>query len=113
MGFFSWKTSDTNESIPNRHSGRKPLPVKLLDNKGNVYPAENYDGYGTFDGVDYYALLDKMNGGTGDRDSGIDLAFGDKRDVLKPKLATLGCTKTWAELPDSPECPDQGFFYNF
>tara|TARA_R110000868_G_scaffold312266_1_gene573159 strand:+ start:1658 stop:1999 length:342 start_codon:yes stop_codon:yes gene_type:complete len=113
MGFFSWKTSDTDESIPNRHSGRKPLPVKLLDNKGNEYRAEEYDGYGTFAGIDYYALLDTMNGGTGDRDRGIDLEYNSDTEVFRPKLVTLGCTTNWADLPDSPDCPDQGFFYNF
>ncbi len=42
----------------------------------------DYEGYGVFGGKDYYELLDEMNrdtsGARGDRDSGIDIAFGER-----------------------------------
>ena len=74
MGFFSWKTQDTNKSIWNVHSGRKTLTVYMVDNKGNKWREEGYEGYGDFGGKDYYALLDEMNGGIGDRERGIFLS---------------------------------------
>ena len=62
MGFFSWKTQDTDRSIPNRWSTRKPFTVVMLDDKGNKWFEQNYDGYGRFGGKDYYELLAEMNG---------------------------------------------------
>ena len=119
MGFFSWKTSDTGESIPNRHSGRKTFAVKMLDDKGNEYIERSYEGYGEFGGVDYYELLALMNNQKLPqypdlRDRGIRIEFNKRcKNVRRPKLVTLHCTKRWDELPDSPMCPDQGYFYNF
>ena len=74
MGFFSWKTSDTNKSIPNTYSKRETFDVTMLDDKGNKYLETQYEGYGEFGGKDYYELLDEMNGGDGDRDKGLLLA---------------------------------------
>ncbi len=84
MGFFSWKTQDTNKSIPSRYSSRKTTPVYLLDNKGNHWLESNYEGYGLFGGKDFYELLAEMNGKTKDdlsegkelRDLGISLYYG-------------------------------------
>ena len=43
MGFFSWKTSDTGESIPNRYcETKKTFPVKMLDDQGNEWIEPNY-----------------------------------------------------------------------
>lgn len=84
MGFFSWKTQDTNKSIASRHSSRKTTPVYLLDNKGNHWLESNYEGYGEFGGKDFYELLAEMNGKTKDdlsegqelRNLGIRLYYG-------------------------------------
>jgi len=84
MGFFSWKTQDTNKSIASRHSSRKTTPVYLLDNKGNHWLETNYEGYGEFGGKDFYELLAEMNGKTKDdlsegqelRNLGIRLHYG-------------------------------------
>jgi hypothetical protein len=81
MGFFSWKTQDTNKSIPSSHSCRPTFPVTLTDNKGGRWHEPNYDGYGVFDGKDYYVLVAEMNGkATGDmqetRVAGIQLELG-------------------------------------
>ena len=60
MGFFSWKTSDTDESISNASSERGALPCYLLIPKefggGSIYE-DKYEGYGMFGGRDAYALV--------------------------------------------------------
>ena len=76
MGFFSWMTQDTNRSIANHYSGEPVFTVYMMDDKGNSWREDNYEGYGEFDGKDYYELLDEMNGGGGDRDAGIELRHG-------------------------------------
>ena len=84
MGFFSWKTQDTNKSIPSTFSDKKPRPVYLCDNRGNHWYEANYKGYGRFGGKDFYELLAEMNGKTKDdlskgqemRDLGIQMYFG-------------------------------------
>ena len=115
MGFFSWKTSDTNQSIVNRHAGGT-RPVKMLDDTGRSWVENDYDGYGEFGGMDFYELVDIMNGGTGDRSLGIQLCdvnhFDPAPDNVKtPRLVEADCTTPWAELPPSKSCPNQGFFY--
>jgi hypothetical protein len=111
MGFFSWMTADKpHESIPNTHSSRPTFPVKMLDDKGNEYLCDAYNGYGDFSGADYYALADKMNGGNGDRDRGIDLAYGDD-NVPLPKIVRAGCKTRYEDLPNNKDCPNQGYFY--
>jgi len=46
MGFFSWKTMDTDTSISNNYSSRGALKVDMLDDKGNVWTESDYEGYG-------------------------------------------------------------------
>jgi hypothetical protein len=82
-------TQDTNQQIGSQEENM--IPVYMYDNEGNSYYESNYDGYGEFGGVDYYELLDKMNGGDGDRSRGIDLAFEKIKtdsEVLYPALVT-------------------------
>ena len=109
MGMFSWITSDTKESVANVYSGKDVPAVKLIDNVGNEYFEDAYEGYGDFGGVDYYELAALMNGATS-REDGIDLAFNAK-DILLPKVVSAGCTLSYDELPDSESCAAQGFFY--
>ena len=61
MGFFSWITQDTNESILNCYCGGEQFPVFMLDDKGNVWEETSYGGYGIFGGKDYYELVAEMN----------------------------------------------------
>lgn len=75
MGFFSWITSDTKRSIPNRYCGAKQFRVHMVTRDGDNYVEDNYEGYGVFGGKDYYELLAEINGKT-DRDDGISLFFG-------------------------------------
>ena len=115
MGFFSFKTQDTNQSIPNKHSKRVLIPVKMLDNKGNVYCEDAYDGYGVFGGVDYFALLAEMNGHTGTKDDlmviGVDLYFEPTDDIIYPMIVTQNYDAQWEDLGAPEGCEFQGFFY--
>ena len=116
MGFFSWKTQDTDVSIANQYSTRSTFRVQMLDDKGNVWTEDNYDGYGEFGGKDYYELLAEMNGLASDRMLGIDLAFkdspnGNNAEVKFPNLVEMA--EGWQYDPKGPEnCEFQGFFYD-
>lgn len=135
MGFFSWKTNDTQKSIWNKYSGRKVRTVYMTDNKGKIWKEENYDGYGVFGGKDYYELLAEMNGfveggtlhdasrreesGTNHlplrselRLVGIDIQFGAiklEQEILYPNIVSK--PKKWVWRNEAPEnCSNQGFF---
>jgi hypothetical protein len=88
-GQFSWITQDTNQQIGSENENTLPF-VYMFDNKGNKFLEKNYEGYGVFGDKDYYELLDQMNGGTGNRSRGINLAFDKEPDysgeVLHPAL---------------------------
>lgn len=64
MGFFSFLTADTQESIANTFSGERVRTVYLLQ-PGGKPPIEEvaYEGYGKFGGVDCYEWLAEMNFG--------------------------------------------------
>ena len=123
MGFFSWKTQDTDRSIPSQYSNRKTFRVQMLDNKGNVWTEDNYEGYGVFGGKDYYELLAEMNGITNEdtdrlRGAGISLAFSKGNHsgvgtdgVYYPNLVEKA--DGWVyEMAGPDSCPDQGYFYD-
>ena len=108
MGFFSWKTQDTNKSIANNYSNKSTFSVTMTDNKGNRWHEHNYEGYGEFGGKDFYELVAEMNGKSG-RDAGIGIAFS-KKPHLQPNL-TEDYEREW--MDKHPEdCPDQGYFYD-
>jgi hypothetical protein len=107
MGFFSWKTQDTNRSISNVDSVRGSFFVVMHDNNGNKWTENEYDGYGEFGGKDYYELLAEMNG-LSTRYEGIKLAFSDE-PCLYPNLTER---VNWNWINEEPEhCDAQGFFY--
>ena len=128
MGFFSWKTMDTDTSIPSQYSNRKTFRVQMMDNKGNVWTEDNYEGYGRFGGKDYYELLAEMNGfesdKTGDeytdeaRGEGITLAFSKgngsgigTEGVYYPNLIEMA--DGWVyEMAGPDSCDYQGYFYD-
>jgi hypothetical protein len=127
MGFFSWKTQDTDKSIANNYSIRKAFKVDMIDNKGNVWTENNYEGYGVFGGKDFYELLAEMNGFFSDkigeaytdeaRGFGIDLAFKGNgsgvgtEGVYYPNLIELA--DGWVyEMAGPDSCDFQGFFYD-
>lgn len=117
MGFFSWITQDTNESIPNKYvlehfpvvyPNLSTFTVYMSDNKGNKWKEDNYEGYGVFGGKDYYQLLAEMNGKT-NREDGITLAFSSDSTILYPNLNTHESSEWRNEEPEN--CPNQGYFY--
>ena len=127
MGFFSWKTQDTDRSIANTYSNNKVFRVQMIDNKGNVWTETQYDGYGVFGGKDYYELLAEMNGFTSDsigdvytdeaRGFGINIAFKDNgsgvgtEGVYYPNLIELA--DGWVyEMAGPDSCDYQGYFYD-
>ncbi len=133
MGFFSWKTMDTDTSIPSQYSNRKTFRVQMLDNKGNVWTEDNYEGYGNFGGKDFYELLAEMNGFVSQkgltyevdgeaytdeaRGFGINLAFKDNpngiatKGVLYPNL--IEQADGWVYNESGPDnCEYQGYFYD-
>ena len=108
MGFFSWKTQDTDESISNVYSSRGPFLVCMHDNYNNIWTERNYEGYGVFGGKDFYELLAEMNG-LETREQGIDLVYSGK-SYISPNL-TEGVAWDW--VPDAPKsCDLQGYFYD-
>jgi hypothetical protein len=108
MGLFSWKTQDTDRSIPCNGSSRPTFKVVMTDNKGNKWIEEDYEGYGVFGGKDFYELLAEINGKT-TRDAGIDLAFG-KEPFISPNLNEDESIEWTNKEPDS--CEYQGYFYD-
>lgn len=120
MGFFSWLTCDTNESISNRYSVRGPLTAYVLIPKefgGGFLKEENYEGYGVFGGRNIFALIaewNKPDACTGDdevdRMLGIDI-YHDQNNPIKYgiKISSKPMEYEYAEL--SERCPDQGYFY--
>lgn len=126
MGFFSFLTADTNESIANVHSGHpnSKRPVYMLQPKGKE-PIEctHYDGHGVFAGVDAYAWLAKMNiENTADldlyddcdelREWGIALAFHTPKRIKYPLKFSYSKNAVYEQLPKSEKCPYQGFFFD-
>lgn len=126
MGFFSWITQDTNRSISNSYSNEGTFTVTMMDDKGNRWVEENYEGYGEFGGKDFYELLAEMNGVTSDlegeeytdymRGKGIDIAFKDNptgdntTGVIYPNLVEH--PTDWVFNGKGPEsCEYQGYFY--
>jgi hypothetical protein len=131
MGFFSWRTQDTDRSIANNYSTRRTFPVVMIDNKGNKWVEQDYEGYGRFGGKDYYELLAEMNGVVetdkielqGEaytdymRGKGIDLAFSKgngsgvgTEGVYYPNL--IEKADGWVyEMAGPDSCENQGYFY--
>lgn len=120
MGFFSWLTCDTNESISNRYSARGPLTAYALIPKefgGGFLKEENYEGYGVFGGRDIFALVanwNKPDACTGndeeDRMLGIDLYY-DQNNPIKYGIKIASKPMEYEEAEISDDCPNQGYFY--
>jgi len=117
MGFFSWHTNDTGEVIWNKfakeaNDAGKAKTVYLIDNKGNKYKEDNYEGYGVFGGKDFYVLLAEMNNlDTSSeelaRDAAIDLIHSNK-PFISPNLVSNPKSKWKNRFPENHE--GQGFW---
>ena len=113
MGYFSWKTQDTDRSISNSASCYGTFRCVMTDNEGHQWVEENYEGFGVFGGKDYYELLAEMNGKE-TREEGLELAFSKSPDgisegVLYPSLSENG--DYFGGVSPEP-CEFQGFFYD-
>lgn len=110
MGFFSFLTADTQESIPNRYT-KRCRDVYLLLPEGNLREGA-YDGYGRFCGFDVYALLAERNGLGHDRDAGVKLFYSDAYEYADFQLKfSFDPNANYFELDASTDCPNQGYFY--
>lgn len=84
MGYFSWKTADTNESIGNVASPRPAPTVYMLAPNGKPPYAETaYEGYGRFADKDAHEYLLEINA----EDLGIDF---DSLTHEERRLAGIG-----------------------
>jgi hypothetical protein len=62
MGFFSFNTADTQQSIANKHSKIGAKTVYLLQPHNQIAIEENeYDGYGNFGNINAYNWLANTN----------------------------------------------------
>lgn len=123
MGFFSWKTSDTNRSISNAYSSRGALKVTMLMPNGDKFTEETYEGYGVFGGIDFYEAVYELNKdnpkfehilsqGWENRFKGI-MMLSDKEAnrefAISPKLVEDG-SLNWSDVKNSETCKSQGYF---
>jgi len=119
MGFFSWRTSDTRESIPADGSGRPTFQVHMITKDGRTFTEPKYEGYGVFGGKDIYELIAELNGKQW-RSEGIDLVFEEnpsgsfavaaERSVELPKLVR-DIKREWWDVAYPENCEYQGWFY--
>lgn len=116
MGFFSWETQDTQESISNAYSIRGPRPVKMINPlTGEVFKESEYEGYGNFGGKDYYELLAELNGYGPSRDMGISLEFREiktDKPIIWPVLVTIDYHGDIKGFGKPANCEVQGYFYD-
>ena len=130
MSFFSFLTADTNVSIKNRYSQDGATIVKLIwfdgDKLQEVIETQ-YCGYGVFGGIDYFSLIDSLNGGTGARERGISLwSQYTREDILKTELESAknninfprlvshkwcGGMDAFKSLSLNRFCPQRGYYY--
>lgn len=83
MGFFSWQTADTEESIYNKFSEPGCKTVYLLQPNGQPpIKEDDYEGYGVFGGVDAYEWLARQNL-TEDQITEIENNFADAKTESK------------------------------
>ena len=75
MGYFSWKTGDTKESIMNVDTDEhNPNGVYLLKPDGSKIHELKYEGYGDFGDVNAYVQLARQN----EKILGINIATDDE-----------------------------------
>ena len=117
-GPISWRTADTDESIPVINNGvREPLTVYLLCPDGTSIKEDNYSGDGNFGGENIFELSAHWNCpelSTGipclDRKLGLEIEFG-KYEKKYPIKIVENPRHQYDVLPASPLCEYQGFYY--
>ena len=58
--------------------------------------------------MDFYSLIDIMNGGNGDREKGIELFFNPEENTIFPSLSENG---KYYDVKKPKECEFHGDFY--
>ena len=123
MGFFSFKTCDTDESVSNTFSVRGTKTVYLLSVDGEHIKEPNYEGYGVFGGVDCFVWLVENNKPEGadidalsfdeKRSLGISMHFEpDKYKVTHPIKLSFDKDVIYSEWDKSEDCELLGYFYD-
>ena len=121
MGFFSWRTSDTQRSISNNQSSKGTFPVYLVTPDNNKILETDYKGYGIFGGQDAYALLARWNvpekcTGNDEEDRMIGIRIGCVfEDMIKlryPLKFAENPNCQYEELPPAFNCEQQGYYYS-
>lgn len=122
MGFFSFTTADTHESIPNIYSGSHDgRPVYLLQPNGEPPIVESsYFGNGVFGDVDCYLWLARINfdereqqGLTEDELRYKAIRFESDTPLKYPLKFSFNKDAVYEDLPASENCPCQGFNYGY
>ena len=121
MGMFSWECAVSGEDIMNEYSDAGATPCVLVCPDDSVIEEDKYNGYGIFGGQDAYSLLAQWNDPelhddpvleVGDRDKGIDIAYGDKPYdyPLKFVLKKHYTGQKYSELKASDNAEGQGMW---
>lgn len=110
MGFYSWETSDTHESISNSYSNRPTFEVAMIFPDNTRVIEKNYEGYGVFGGIDFYDKVAELNN-LKDRNEAIEIDCSDEKHTLKLPRFARNLKANYDDLTESENCPDQGYFY--
>lgn len=124
MGFHSYLTADTGESIMNTYSSSPSQTVYLLRPDGLPPVAEPaYEGYGVFGGLKAFDWLARFNlpaeeyealNEEGRSNAGADMVFEQGKPGIPrvdyPLKFSFDQDADYATLPASRNCPRQGFF---
>ena len=117
MGFSSYLTSDTKESVWNVYTGLSRTVYMLQPNGLPPIEEHAYQGYMRFGGVDVFewvARTNELSGLTTDeeyRDAGLALLYDEtsSEDVYLPRFSFVK-NAIYENLPNAEFCPYQGFF---
>lgn len=124
MGYFSFKTADTGETIWNMHSAQSrdgTRPVFLLQPGGQApLREESYNGYGDFGGVDVFVWIGQNNlpdkrlatmSQDQIRDAGHAMFFGrdGAPEMAFPPKFSFDENADYYRFPASPMCDTQGY----
>lgn len=118
MSYFSWNTSDTQESIPCVNSDRATFTVYLLSPDGRRWEEKCYQGDGVFGGKDAYALAAELNSRVNcsgnvsdDRLIGVSLTFDNSVKLDYPIKIVRSPTMKYSDVEASSICGYQGKYY--
>ena len=126
MGYFSWITSDTDESIAARRSERPTKTVYLLSPDGKHLREDDYEGFGVFGGTDAFVWWMRHNkpeecgDSTAEEIRRMFFANGSKiyhetnggRENCEFPIKLASKPADYDSVDASVACPEQGYFYD-